>query len=193
MSAKGACGIFFASDGSSIDFDPATGLYNIRKGNGTVLFSVDTSGNAIIPGAISKIGGLSLAGKSGVPLIVSAPAVGAGKTGAVTNFINYTPPAVAGVYRVLAEINVTAWTTPASFTVAITYADSAGNARTDTAALSRGSNGGNAAAITAVDRWFVAGEIIAIDNSATAITLSTTGTFSGTPTYTITAILEQVI
>lgn len=193
MSGLGACELHFGSDGSYIKFEPSTKTYNICLANGTVIFSIDASGNLLVTGSISKSNGITLAGKSGFPLIVSAPAVGAGKTSAVTNFINYTPPAVAGVYRILVQINVTAWTTPASFTVAITYADSAGNARTDTAALSRGSNGGNAAAITAVDRWFVAGEIIAIDNSATAITVSTTGTFSGSPVYTIAACLEQVI
>ena len=115
-----------------------------------------------------------------------------GLTGADTNRINYTPAATAAAYRVTGVVNVTAWTTPASFTVACTYKDASGNARTDTALVIRGSTGASAAAITAVDRWYYVFTNVDIDNSATAITVSTTGTFTGSPVYNHSVILEKV-
>jgi hypothetical protein len=115
-----------------------------------------------------------------------------GLTAADTNRINYTPVATAQSFMLVGCVNVTAWTTPASFTVAVTYKDASGNARTDTAALMRGSTGANAAAITAVDRWYYTLPCIDIDNSATSITVSTTGTFTGTPVYNHAASLYRV-
>jgi|GEM_PF-4507494 len=114
-----------------------------------------------------------------------------GNVGAVTNAINYTPPAVAGRYRFSGNVNVTAWTTPASFTVVATYKDDSGNARTETLQLVRGTTGAAATAITAIDRWYFTLPLFAINNAATAITLSTTGTFTGSPVYNLSAVLEQ--
>lgn len=126
-------------------------------------------------------------------LIVSAPTVAADKATAQTNFINYTPPATAGVYRLTIMVNVTAWTTPASFTIVVTYTDSKGNAQTETVAVWRGSTGAMVAAITTVNRYYGVPFIFAIDNSATAITVSTAGTFSGSPVYQLAATLERLI
>lgn len=115
-----------------------------------------------------------------------------GNTGAVTNAINYTPPASARRYKISGLVNVISWTTPATFTVVVTYKDDSGNARTETLQVIRGSTGAAAAAITAVDRWYFELPLLAIDASAVAITVSTTGTFTGTPTYNLSAVLELV-
>jgi hypothetical protein len=64
-------------------------------------------------GEASTINGIPTAGQ-GVPIIVAAPPVGTDLVAASTNFINYKPPAKAGVYLISATVNVTAWTTPAS-------------------------------------------------------------------------------
>jgi hypothetical protein len=110
-----------------------------------------------------------------------------GNTGAVSNAINFTPGPFSATYRIFASVDVTAWTTPASFTIVITYKDASGNARAETLALVRGSTGATATAITAVDRWYAIAPLIQIDNSGTAITLSTTGTFTGSPVYNLAA------
>lgn len=123
---------------------------------------------------------------------VSAEYSQTGKTAAVTNAINFTPPAKAGRYRLGGVVNVTAWTTPASFTVAVTYTDDSGNARTETLQVVRGSTGAAAAAITAIDRWYFELPDFAINNGQVAITVSTTGTFTGSPTYNLAACLEQL-
>src|SRR5262249_31796430 len=127
--------------------------------------------------SLAQIGAVSTTG-FGVPLIVAGSET-TGNTAAVTNAINYTPAAASSTYSLSGVVNMTAWTTPATFTVAITYKDASGNARTDTALVIRGSTGASAAAVTAVDRWYFIFPAIDIDSSATAITLSTTGTFTG--------------
>jgi hypothetical protein len=191
MSARGASEIYFADDGSFIARDPTTGRYTLYTRTGTQLMSVDPSGNLYLTGAPKSLNGLATAGQ-GLPLIVSAPAVAADKSTAQTNFINYTPAAAAGVYRLTCLVNVTAWTTPASFTVVVTYTDSKGTAQTETVGLIE-SDGTPAAAVDTVDRYYGIPMLIAIDNSATAITLSTSGTFSGSPVYQLAAVLERVI
>jgi hypothetical protein len=192
MSARGASEIYFADDGSYIGRDPTTGRYTLYTANGTQLVSFDSSGNMTLLGKLSSYNGLATAGL-GMVTIVSAPAILTDKTSAASNFINYTPPATAGVYRIIAMVNVTAWTTPATFTVVVTYTDNKGNARTETLAFVKGSSGAGVAAITTVDRYYATPFVLAIDNSATAITLSTTGTFSGSPVYQLAGLLERVI
>lgn len=151
----------------------------------TDLFVVDGTG------AITTVGGVSTAGSFGFPLSVASGAA-TGLTAADTNRINFTPPATATTYEMVGVVNMISWGTPASFTVVIGYKDASGNARVDTAFLIRGSNGATAAAVTAVDRWYFSFPAIDIDNSATAITLSTTGTFTGTPVYNIAAALRRI-
>lgn len=141
---------------------------------------------------VTTYNSLTTAGES-FGVIVAAPAVSTGNTGAKTNYINFTPPSATGVYEIIGLVNMTAWTTPATFTVVSTYQDDQGNARTDTATVSRGSTGATAAAVTAIDRWYFDFPAISIDNSGTAITLSTTGTFTGSPSYSIAAILRRNI
>ena len=124
------------------------------------------------------------------PLVASGAATGL--TGADTNRINFTPPAIAGTYELKGVVNVTAWTTPASFTIVATYRDASGNTRTDTALVVRGSTGASAAAVTAIDRWYFSFPGIDINNAQTAITLSTTGTFTGSPVYNIATTLMRM-
>jgi hypothetical protein len=127
----------------------------------------------------------------GVPPIYASYSTTA-NTAAVTNAINYTPPATAGRYRMCGLVNVTAWTTPATFTVVVTYTDDSGTARTETLQLIRGSTGAAATAITAIDRWYFILPLFAINNGAVAITLSTSGTFTGSPSYNLSGTLEQL-
>jgi len=144
-----------------------------------------------LTGAAAAIGGVTTAGSFGVPPII-AVAETTGLTGADTNRINYTPAAASSTYELSGVVNVTAWATPASFTVVTTYKDASGNSRTDTALVVRGSTGASAAAVTAIDRWYFNFPAIDIDNSATAITLSTTGTFTGSPVYNFQGTLRRV-
>jgi hypothetical protein len=143
-------------------------------------------------GENSSVNGLPTAGQ-GVPIIVSAPAVAADLVVASTNFINFKPPAKAGTYLLYVLVNVTAWTTPASFTIVVTYKDNKGNAQTETLGMDLGTTGAPVQAITTVDRYYAQSLLISIDNSATAITVSTTGTFTGSPVYQLSALLQRVI
>jgi hypothetical protein len=114
-----------------------------------------------------------------------------GKTVAVTNAINYSPVAKAGTYRMSGLVNVTAWTTPASFTVVVTYKDASGNSASITMSMFE-DDGTNSAAVDEVANFFCTPMTFQIDASATAITLSTTGTFTGSPVYNLAAVLEQL-
>lgn len=125
--------------------------------------------------------------------VLYARYVNGGLTGAVTNAINYVPPATSGFYRLTVFVNVDAWTTPASFTVTVTYKDNNGTARSDNITFSRGSSAGTmAGAITAIDRWNGIPMSFLIDGSATAITVSSSGTFTGSPHYAMGIELEQL-
>ena len=125
-------------------------------------------------GLPTKSDGIALTGQ-GLPLIV-AKYTNTAQAGALTNVINFTPPAKAGFYKVIWSIDTTTATTD-NFTVVITYANSTGNARTGR------SSGGNDKAGTglvagAITNTIGAGNYygemnISVDNSATAITVST--------------------
>lgn len=142
-------------------------------------------------GPFNQVNNRTAAGFAGVPVVV-AESRGVTLVGADTNRINYTPAASANRYRISGVVDVTAWTTPASFTVQAVYKDDAGTTRTETAQVVRGSTGAAAAAITAVDRWYYEFPYISINNAATPITVSTTGTFTGSPSYSHAATLELV-
>lgn len=130
----------------------------------------------------------------GLPIVVSAPATSTGLTGANTNFINYTPPATVGRYRLVWAIDTTTATTD-NFTVVVTWKNAIGTAR------SQNSGGfdknGTALVAGAITNTIGAGNYygsieFSIDNSATAITLSTAGTFT-TVTYNLDAHLERIL
>jgi parallel beta-helix repeat protein len=113
-------------------------------------------------------------------------------TAAVPNAINYTPPLAAGMYQVIGIVNVTGWTTPASFTLVLAYKDASGNARNPNLNCVR-SGGGESTAINAVDQWYSQPYFFQIDNSATPITVSTAGTFTGSPVYNLGVILQRYL
>lgn len=161
--------------------------------SGTVRFQIPagTASYTFGAAAVTRLFNIATAGL-GIPAIYASYST-TGNTDAVANAINYTPPATAGRYCITAYVNVRVWTTPASFTVAFSYTDALGNARTDTMAVANGAGTVPAAgAITAVNRWYGQTSCFQVDNSATAITLSTTGTFTGSPTYDMAAFLAQV-
>lgn len=126
----------------------------------------------------------------GAPAIVALFSA-TGKTAAVTNAINFIPPAVAGIYRLTAYVDVTAWTTPASFTLAATFNNPEGTGKTVTMATNE-DDGTVSALIDEVSGFAGVPFIFGIDATATAITLSTTGTFTGSPVYDFFAILERL-
>ena len=82
---------------------------------------------------------------------------------------------------------------PATFTVKATYTDQTGNAQTQTLQLVLGSTGVAVQAVTTVDIYYFHLPYFIINNSATVITLSSTGTFTGSPVYAFGAILEQLV
>ncbi len=126
----------------------------------------------------------------GFPLEVASQSLTA-QAAAVTNTINYTPAAAAGIYEVVWTVDTTTATTD-SFTVVITWKNATGTAR------SQNSGGfdinGTGLVAGAITNTIGAGAyygsmVIQIDNSATAITLSTAGTFT-TVTYNLAASLR---
>lgn len=141
-------------------------------------------------GKITTYNSITTAG-GGLPYIVAQNQAN-GLTAAATNQISYSPGGSAGLFGIVGVINVKSWATPASFTVVVVYKDDAGTTTTETLGLVRGSTGATAAAITAVDRWYFRLPTFAIDSSNTAITVSTTGTFTGTPVYTFAASVEKL-
>ena len=139
-----------------------------------------------------KSNNIALVGQ-GFPLIVAQSAATA-LNAADTNRINYTPPAVAGVYRLTYEVDVTTATTD-NFHFVGTWKGATGDALSQTLGGSdKLGTGLIAGAITntiGVGAYY--GSVtFAIDNSGTAITLSTVGTFT-TVVYNITAILERLV
>ena len=158
---------------------------------GVEKFSIDQSGSVRIAGNFSSNAQGALAGL-GLPNIMAAPPVSTANIAAKTNLINFTPPAAIGLYRLSAMVNVTAWTTPASFTIITTYKDDNGTAQTETFPTFE-SDGSFSAVIDSIDRFYALPLLLSIDNSATAITLSTTGTFTGSPSYTFAGTLERLI
>lgn len=142
-------------------------------------------------GSISIYKSIATAGL-GLPAIYASSSA-TGLIAADTNRINYTPPATAGRYRISWTIDTTTATTD-NFTVVVTWKNATGTAR------SQNSGGfdknGTALVAGAITNTIGAGAyygsmLLDIDNSATAITLSTAGTFT-TVTYNIAAWLEQV-
>ena len=125
----------------------------------------------------------------GVPAIYRE-GTSTGNTGAVASILTFTPSA-PGVFIIYANVNVTAWTTPASFILSVTYTDDNAGAQTETLTVSRGSTGATAAAITAIDRWYSIPIIISSAGLA-AITVLTSGTFTGSPVYNTAASIMQI-
>ncbi len=140
---------------------------------------------------VSYYSGINTAGKGVAPIYASYST--SANAAAVTNAINYTPPATAGRYRI-SWVFYTNTATTEIFTVVVTWKNATGTAR------SQNSGGfdknGTSLAAGAITNVIGAGAyygsmMIDIDNSATAITVSTAGTFT-TVAYNFSAILEQL-
>jgi len=173
-SAKGNPNIVLFDNGWFMQSDPATGMISMYNPNGIKKYFFGD------PPTIATI--------------ATSAVITTANTGAVTDQVNYTPPAHAGIYRVSAMVNVTAWTTPASFTVVVSYKDDQGGAHTETMAMTEGDGSVSASAlIDEVSTFYGTPLLISIDNSATAITVSTTGTFTGSVSYSFATLLERVL
>lgn len=166
------------------------GLYieNITAG-GTLNYAIYSAGGSIfIGGGITTYNNISTSGSGIVPVYKTYST--AGLSALVSNAINYTPPASAGTYRISVMVNVH---TAAAVNMAVTVAfkDAGGNSQSNVMVLSlQGSttivnNMNNTSGI------FTGDYIFSIDNSQTAITLSTTGTTM--TAYDMAASLEQLI
>jgi hypothetical protein len=125
-----------------------------------------------------------------VPRIVSSGSY-LGQTGGTT-VLSFTPPPVAGVYRVACIVDVVSWTTPASFTIVVAFHNGTGASKSVTM-LTVEDDGTTSALIDEVTGFQAMPFIFQIDNSGTAITVTTTGTFTGTPVFNIAITLEQLI
>jgi len=106
---------------------------------------------------------------------------------------SYSPPKVAGTYRIIAYLDVTTGTT-LTFKNKLTYADPAGSAITDHPIWQLE---GSATLVTeptanTADRFVMLSYLFAVDNSGTAITLvDDSGTYT-TCAYRLAIILERL-
>ncbi|MGD0645912.1 MAG: hypothetical protein ABSA75_13480 [Candidatus Bathyarchaeia archaeon] len=143
------------------------------------VFTLNTSG------IISKYNNIATVGLGDLYANYSA----VGKAALVANAINYTPPAVAGTYRLFVNVNV--HTAAASnMAVTVTFKDAGGNAQSFVLTLLLVASTTVYNQINNVTGIYYASLIFQIDNSATAITVSTTGTTM--TLYDFAATLEQV-
>lgn len=115
-----------------------------------------------------------------------------GITAAQTSAINFVPPATIGVYRFSGYLAVTSWTTPASFSVQVVFKSQRGS-ETVTTVLWDFDGTAIVSLVTAVRRYAVLPITFETDASATAITVSTTGTFTGSPVYNLQLVLERLV
>ena len=197
---------FFISDnvsasepsGSSVAYFGASsggGWVFSATSNSTGYFAFKTNGSTkfIVNGAgiVSTYDQRSTTG-NGVPAIFASYST-TGQTGAVSNAINYTPPSTAGTYRMGWSVDVTTATT-LNFTIVATWKDASGNSISQT--LGGFDKSGNALVAGAITNTIGTGVyygsvVFSINNGGTAITLSTSGTFTSV-VYNLTATLEQL-
>jgi len=186
----GAIGWNFQS--SAIDFwntfTSATDSFIFRQLTGasaqTTLMTLSSGG------LITRYGTIATAGIGLVPVYGSTSQKS--ETGADTNVLTYTPPAVAGTYRIRVAISVSAANT-ATLGFTATWKDSNGHAQAPTnLALTKGGTAAPALTFSAAaNDVYYADFQIEVDNSATAIVIKTT--FSGTSiAYKISATIEQL-
>jgi hypothetical protein len=144
-----------------------------------------------LAGTVRKMNGASTTGM-GVPAVYGGSATI--NLSAAFQIVNFTPPvgSANGTYRTHAFVDVTAWTTPASFSVQLVYKNGTGNSRTETLPFWRATTGTWVTTITAIDRYYSAAWLFNTDTSQTPITIATVGTFTGSLLYNFGAILEQL-
>lgn len=116
------------------------------------------------------------------------------QNGALTAVGSYTPPAVAGTYRVTVNVYCTVGTTT-SFSVKVNYKDLNTTSHADILPLVSAAAPGvflTNGLVIAAGTYYGMSLLISVDNSQTPITFSTVGTFT-TVTYFLNAEVEQVI
>jgi hypothetical protein len=108
------------------------------------------------------------------------------ETAADANVLTYTPPSVAGAYRINIALDCSIW--GANMSVTLAYKDSGGNAISQPLLVQDLSLGTQVTAIAATGNYGVCYPFN-INNSATNIVIAVTGAAGNT--YKITAILCQ--
>ena len=96
-----------------------------------------------------------------------------------------------GFFLVVARVNVTAWATPATFGIVLTYTDNNGTTHTtETKTITGSATPGAVTAITAVDTYSMVFNLI--NAGPGAISIATAGTFTGSPVYDFSSVLFQL-
>lgn len=144
-------------------------------------------GNVFFAGKFVKYNNITTTG-TGVPIIVATVSTGV-VTGTQTNAINYTPPAAVGQYIITVSIDNTSSTNTGTNTITVVYKNTNGTSITQTVAL-QSTAGAFGTTSTGASTSFTGSFPFSIDNSATAITL--TSTSSGTVSYQLDAGLMQI-
>lgn len=166
---------YVGSNGNTILNTP-TGTSNRLLVNGTFGFGFSA-------GSIDHFAGIATAGLGAAAVYASGAQTL--YTNSAPTTLSYTPPATAGVYAVLASLDILTGGTQ-TFQIKITYHDPGGNSRTDipvftqqnSTTLLAGSPGANATGRFSF-LW-----VFAIDNSATAITVAdNAGTYTAGTYY----------
>jgi hypothetical protein len=146
--------------------------------------------DTIIALPITSYNSINTAGQGIVPIYATATTTSTSTS--QSNLISYTPPATAGTYRVSATIATTSGTNSGTTTVTITFHDAAGTTITMLPPFMQSASATLLTATTGVSKSFsMLPYTFTIDNSATAITVSTT--VSGTVAAYISTTLEQLI
>lgn len=125
----------------------------------------------------------------GIPIIPISIATASVST-SQSNLINYTPPATAGRYRINGTISNTSGTNTGNTTITVTYKSAASVAITYLPNFEQSGSATFLTGATGASLDFSFELYFSIDNSATAITLSTTVT--GTVASFVSATLEQL-
>jgi hypothetical protein len=180
LDSLGNLGFFDSSGGEVASILTGT----LRVGSAGTGAGIDLfNGSSNVP----RFKGILTAGL-GVPAIY-AVASSVGNAALVANAINYVPPATAGTYRISAYVNVRT-AAAVNMTVTVTYKDAAGVARSELLTLQQQNTATNVVNMNNTAGRFTGSYIFQIDNSATAVTVSTTGTTM--TLYDLAATLEQL-
>lgn len=125
----------------------------------------------------------------GLPSILASYSA-VGKAALVANAINFTPPATAGTYRLFVQVNVHT-AAAVDMNVTLTYKDAGGNAQSYVLPLNISGAVTVYISTNNVTGVFFGELIFQINNSQTAITVSTTGTTM--TLYDLAVVLEQLV
>ena len=158
--------------------EQAKGLYN-PGGRVAALSPIDVTGDITTTLGLSKVGGVTTQANSfGTPIVVQAGRQN--RTNQAPLTITYTPPAVAGCYRISLWLDVTTGTA-ISFKINLTYKDASGTGQTDYPiwALENSATMLVNPTSNTADRFYIIPYTFAIDNSATNIVIAdNSGTYT---------------